>query len=207
MLNFDADMIYRLPALLTALTVHEYAHAAVADAMGDPTPRYMGRLTVNPLVHLDLIGTLLLFVAGFGWAKPVPINPRYFRDGRKGMLAVAAAGPGSNLFLAFAATFLFHLFVFLGIRSMGVFTFLLWVQLYNLWFALFNLIPLPPLDGSKILINLLPGPAAYKLMGLEPYSNIILLVVVFSGMASAALMPVAQFLRTGMELFMSVIFR
>jgi Zn-dependent protease len=206
MLSFDANMVYRIPALLIALSVHEYAHATVADSLGDPTPRYMGRLTMNPLAHLDIIGTLLLLVAGFGWAKPVAVNPAYFRDGRKAMTAVSFAGPAANFFLAFIATFLMGAFYAAGFFNVGVHNFLLWMQLYNIWFALFNLIPLPPLDGSKILMSVLPGRQAYALARLEPYSNILLLLIVFSGLTSVVILPLAGFFLNAMGTFVGFIF-
>ena len=107
-----SSLIYRAPALLIALSMHEYAHAAVSDAMGDPTPSRMGRLTINPMAHLDMMGTLLLVLCGFGWAKPVDIDPRYYKNYRMGMLKVSFAGPGMNLFL--------HSFRCFSSRSWGV---------------------------------------------------------------------------------------
>ena len=149
-----STMIYRIPALLFAITIHEYAHAQCADSMGDLTPRYMGRLTFNPMAHLDPIGALLLVVAGFGWAKPVAINASNFRNRKEGMLKVSIAGPAANLFLCFLAAFIMALMNRFGMLSDGVYRFLLWMQLYNVWFAFFNLIPVPPLDGSKIVSEL-----------------------------------------------------
>ena len=150
MLDFST-MIYRIPALLFAITIHEYAHAQCADSMGDPTARYMGRMTFNPMAHLDPLGAILLVVAGFGWAKPVEINPSNFRNRREGILKVSFAGPAANLFLCFLAAFFMTFLNRFGLLSDGVYRFLLWMQLYNVWFAFFNLIPVPPLDGSKIL--------------------------------------------------------
>jgi Zn-dependent protease len=206
MLDFDINAIYRIPALLIALTVHEYAHAAVADSLGDPTPRYMGRLTMNPLAHLDPIGTIMLLVAGFGWAKPVQITSRYFNNVPRALMAVAFAGPGANFFLAFLATFLIGALEFAGMLRLGVYSFLHWVQLYNVWFGLLNLLPLPPLDGSKILMGALPGKYAWQLMKIGAYSNIILLVIVFSGLAGRVLSPLADVLLTAMVMFVRVIF-
>lgn len=107
MLDFST-MIYRIPALLFAITIHEYAHAQCADSMGDPTARYMGRMTFNPMAHLDPLGAILLVVAGFGWAKPVEINPSNFRNRREGILKVSFAGPAANLFLCFLAAFFIY---------------------------------------------------------------------------------------------------
>lgn len=206
MFNFDADMIFRIPALLLALTIHEYAHAAVADSLGDPTPRYLGRLTMNPLKHLDVVGTMMLLFAGFGWAKPVPVNPTYFKDGRKSMMAVAFAGPGSNFLLAFIALVLTAAFGTFGYAKSGIYTFLFWVQLYNVWFALFNLIPIPPLDGSKILMSVLPGRYAYQYMQIEQYGSIILIVLVFSGVTGMILRPLARVIIGSMQLVVNSIF-
>ncbi len=204
MFDFSYEALYRIPALLIALTVHEYAHAVVADSMGDPTPRYMGRLTMNPLVHLDPFGTLALFLVGFGWAKPVPVNPSYFRDGRKGMMAVSFAGPGSNLLIAFIGVVLFAVMVKFQLLGVGVLKFLIWLQLYNIWFALFNLMPIPPLDGSKILMSMLPGRQAYALMQIEPYSQFILIGLIVFGVTGMVLSPIASFLLGGMKMFVGI---
>ena len=128
MLDFDfSSMLYRIPALLIAITIHEYAHAQTAEAMGDPTPRFMGRLTFNPLAHLDPIGALMLIVAGFGWAKPVGINPNNFRNRREGILKVSFAGPAANLFLCFLAALIVALMTKFGVMTKGVYSFLLWI--------------------------------------------------------------------------------
>ena len=155
-------LLYRVPALLIALSFHEYAHAAVSDSLGDPTPRAMGRLTVNPMAHLDVLGTILLVLCGFGWAKPVMINPRYYDDYKSGVLKVSFAGPGMNLFLGFLSILLSAILYRLGILSVESARFLNWLMLYNVWFAFFNLIPVPPLDGSKILSMFLPGELSFK---------------------------------------------
>ena len=155
MLDFST-MIYRIPALLFAITIHEYAHAQCADSMGDPTARYMGRMTFNPMAHLDPLGAILLVVAGFGWAKPVEINPSNFRNRREGILKVSFAGPAANLF------------------------------------AFFNLIPVPPLDGSKILSELLPPSMAWKFDNLVGrYGFYILIALVFTGITGAIIRPLA----------------
>ena len=144
-----STLIYRVPALLLALSFHEYAHAVVSDSLGDPTPSATGRLTMNPLAHLDAVGTLLLVLCGFGWAKPVMIDPRYYKNYRSGVLKVSLAGPGGNLLLCFISIFLMGLLQRFGMLGMGGYQFLYWIMLYNVWFAFFNLIPVPPLDGSK----------------------------------------------------------
>lgn len=185
-------LITWIPAVLIALTFHEFAHGWVALRLGDHTARNAGRLTLNPVPHLDPIGTLLLFVVGFGWAKPVPVNPFNFRgDVKKGLMYVSFAGPGANLVLAFAGAVALGVVMgatgalgdvqsfqafhhsFLG-RSLEA------LILVNLILAFFNLIPVPPLDGSKILAGLLPGRQEW-LYSLERFGIIILLVLVFSG--------------------------
>ena len=176
-------IIARMIVLVIAFTVHELSHAVTADYLGDPTPRRMGRITLNPLKHLDPIGTLLLIIAGFGWAKPVMVNPMNMRGNpRTSMAVVALAGPASNLLMAALAAVVFRL----GLVSFGTATgglslsFLLsefiWI---NLVLAFFNLIPIPPLDGSKILYALLPGELVYRLRPLEQFGFLLLMAVVF----------------------------
>ena len=191
MLDFGS-MIFRVPALLFAITIHEYAHAQAADAMGDPTPRYMGRLTMNPLAHLDIMGGLLLVLVGFGWAKPVAIDANNFRNRRDGILKVSLAGPAANLFVCFLAALIAAAMQSFGMLSEGVYQFLLWMQLYNVWFAFFNLIPIPPLDGAKILCTLLPAKQAWEYDSfVGQYGMYILLALVFTGVIGMIVNPLA----------------
>ena len=186
-------LIYRVPALLIALSFHEYAHAAVSDALGDPTPSLDGRLTINPMAHLDVLGTVLLVLCGFGWAKPVMINPRYYKDYRSGVLKVSFAGPAMNLFLGFLAILLSAILLKLGMLSRGSALFLNWIMMYNVWFAFFNLIPVPPLDGSKILAMFLPGELSFKYENFNAqYGFVLLMVVVFSGLINRIMNPLAD---------------
>ena len=146
------------PGILAALTVHEFAHGWMAHRLGDNTAKDMGRLTLNPLAHLDPIGTIMLFLVHFGWAKPVPVNPYNFRDPRKGMVWVALAGPGSNVIFAALQGFVFQIMFKAGMIEFGsfgyrVFTLAIFI---NLMLAFFNMIPIPPLDGSKVVAGLLP---------------------------------------------------
>lgn len=189
MFGFDADMVFRIPALLIALTIHEYAHARVAVALGDPTPRFMGRLTLNPIAHLDPIGLIMLWLFKFGWAKPVPINPSYFKDGRRGMIYVSLAGPGSNILMAFTAAFLIAILAKFQLLASPWYDILRLTYVYNIVFAIFNLIPIPPLDGSKVLMSLLPGRHAYSLQGLEQYGPFILMGLVYIGFIGAITYP------------------
>ncbi len=185
-------LIAGLPGLLIALVIHEYAHAKAADAMGDFTPRMTGRLTLNPRAHIDPIGLVVLMVAHFGWAKPVMINSRNFRDWKKGELLVALAGPAANLIIAFLALAAMAILFKVGLFSEGVRLVLSMMVLYNINFAIFNLLPLPPLDGSKVLMVLLPGRFAYELMKLERYSFIILIFLMMTPFLTMILIPLQK---------------
>ena len=183
------SLVAGLPGLLIALVLHEYAHARVADAMGDFTPRMQGRLTLNPKAHIDPIGLVMLLIAHFGWAKPVMINPRNFKNWRKGELLVALAGPGANLAIAFVTMICMAVLFKMGIYSEGVRLVLSMIVLYNINFAIFNMIPVPPLDGSKVLMMFLPGKYVYKMASLERYSFIILIVMMMTPVLSLILIP------------------
>jgi Zn-dependent protease len=194
-----STLIYRVPALLMALTVHEYAHGAMSASLGDPTPEAQGRLTMNPLAHLDIFGTIMLVLVGFGWAKPVEVDPRYYKHPREDFMKVALAGPAANLLLCFLSFFIASVlakFVAprVGIRSfIGVATFLRWLALYNVWFAFFNLIPIPPLDGYNVLRRFLPyeKAVAYESF-IGRYSTLILIVLCFTGIIGMILQPLAS---------------
>lgn len=186
---FDLDpavLIARAIVLLIAFTIHELAHAVTADFLGDPTPRNMGRITLNPLKHLDPIGTILLLIAGFGWAKPVMVNPMNMRGNpRTAMAIVAIAGPASNIILAGLAAIPFQLGLVQFSFSPPEGTFFsagfllsefIWI---NLILAFFNLIPVPPLDGSKILFAILPAELAYRLQPIQQFGFLILMAIVF----------------------------
>ena len=206
MLDF-ASMIYRIPALLFAISIHEYAHAQCADSMGDPTARYMGRLTFNPLAHLDPIGAILLVVAGFGWAKGVPINVNNFRNRREGILKVSFAGPAANLFLCFVAAFMMAFLGKMHMLSDGLYRFLFWMQLYNVWFAFFNLIPVPPLDGSRIMSELLPAKQSWQFNEIvDLYGFYILIALVFTGITGMIINPLANGYLRLIQSLLSIVF-
>lgn len=181
-----ATLISRIIILVIAFTVHEFSHAYIANAFGDDTPRMNGRLTLNPAKHLDLMGSLLLLVAGFGWAKPVLINPYILnRRSRSAVMWVSLAGPLSNLALAFVAAMPIRFgLVPLSFAQGGLlptpFNFLLEFIVINLSLMIFNLIPVAPLDGEKVLEFLLPPGALATFERIRPYGPIILLVVVFA---------------------------
>jgi Zn-dependent protease len=163
--------------LLYSIILHELAHGWVADKMGDSTARWLGRLSLNPLKHLDPIGTLMLFFFGFGWAKPVPVNFNNLNDPRKGLILVSAAGIVANTLMAFVAYFLLHLI------NPGLFGALLLEELgrINIMLAAFNLIPIPPLDGSKILMGFASRQVQYTLARLEPYGFFIIIGLLYLG--------------------------
>jgi Zn-dependent protease len=177
-------MLIEVPVILFALTVHEFSHAWVAGLLGDDTAKRQGRLTLNPLAHLDVLGTVLMFIVWFGWAKPVPVNPLNFKNPRKGMLLVAIAGPVSNLLMAIAAGLILRSGV-LGIVASSLTGPLVVVIILTLQFgialAVFNMIPLPPLDGSRVLYGLLPERQAYAYSRFEPYGMIVLFGLFFFG--------------------------
>lgn len=187
------SMVATLLAVLMAITFHETAHGFVAYKLGDPTAKNQGRLTLNPIAHLDPIGALLMLVAGFGWAKPVPVNPFYFNGDRtKGMMLVSVAGPAVNLLLSFTAYFIFlagNGFIAIPFLNM----FLSYCVTLNLYLAVFNLIPIPPLDGSKILAGFLPKATAYKYLNtVEQYGFLILMVLVLFKITNLFLVPIAN---------------
>jgi Zn-dependent protease len=190
--NLDPPtLISRIFVLLTAFAVHEFAHAWTADRFGDPTPRQNGRLTLNPMAHLDVMGSLMLIAVGFGWAKPVPVNPYALsRRSSAALMWVSLAGPASNLLMALIASIPFQLGL---VSAFGAFTgsgqilpsldkLLYEFISINLLLFLFNLIPLAPLDGEKILYYLLPVSGQRVMDNIRPYSPIILLLLVFSGL-------------------------
>lgn len=185
MLNLSAtELISRLLTLVIALTLHEYAHARAAAFFGDDTPRLAGRLTLNPLRHLDPLGSLMLVVAGYGWAKPVPINPMALRQrSRAAVMLVSLAGPFSNLLLAGLGSLAYLLLRASAGASSGALNFLnqflISFVVLNVTLCVFNLLPVAPLDGEKVLEYLLPEPARGVLYAVRPYGMFILLALVF----------------------------
>jgi len=187
---FDPDMLFRIPALLIALTVHEYSHARAAVMLGDPTPRFMGRLTLNPIPHLDPIGLIMLWLAQFGWAKPVEVNPLNFADYRKGMLYVALAGPISNIVLAFLTYVMIAVLLIFGLMTPFWHKMLFILYKYNLVLAVFNMLPIPPLDGSKVMASLFPAVERSEAFNfLERYGFMVLMALVILGVMWAVMSP------------------
>jgi len=174
------DFILWIPGLLLALTLHEYAHGRVAYAFGDPTAKKLGRLTLNPLAHLDPIGTLALLLFHFGWAKPIPVNPYFFRNPRRDMVFVSIAGPGVNLILAVISGFVLKALTMSGQARSPLWMMVMYTMDINAILMIFNLIPIPPLDGSKILFGI-TNMAASTMTALERTGPFILLGLILLG--------------------------
>lgn len=190
-----------LPILFFSIILHEYAHGYIACRNGDDTAYILGRLTFNPLKHIDAMGSivvpLLCYFSGlplFGWAKPVPVNPYRLNDVRNDMAKVAFAGPVSNLLLALIAILMLKLVVMFMPNSILFIKMLFYTIFINIFLAFFNLMPIPPLDGSKILVRFLPDAWAVKYMRLERYGMLIVIVLIISGVFSKIVTPLAAFI-------------
>ncbi|MBQ8636509.1 MAG: site-2 protease family protein [Clostridia bacterium] len=205
MFNLQSILI-GVPTTLLALTVHELAHGWVSSKLGDPTPRYQGRLTMNPLAHLDLIGTILMILTGFGWAKPVQINPNYYKNRTKGMALVAVAGPLANFILAFIGILVGYIIILLcllaGVTNSVINTLESIVFVFafrNLCFMVFNLIPLPPLDGFKVAGLFIPNRIYYNILRYEQYVILVIMLLSLSGAFNSII-------GTGVNFFMNMLF-
>lgn len=191
------NLLLSVPVILLALTVHECAHGYVAYLCGDSTAKAFGRLSLSPAKHLDLMGTLCMLIAGFGWANPVPVNMRYLRKPKRDMVLVSLAGPASNLLLAFLSAafagltnyiYIVNRFYLSGNTVVTLFncayTLFYLMVIYNIGLALFNLIPLPPLDGSKILAGLLPNHLSARYLQIQRYTPQIFLAIMLLSFTS-----------------------
>ena len=209
--GFDLQgTLMMLPGLVLALTFHEYAHAKMADKLGDPTPEDQGRLTLNPMAHMDPMGTICLLFAGFGWGKPVQVNGAYFRNPARENMLVALAGPVMNFILAFV---LFIILAFISIFAPAgssvwaiVSVIVLYAASLNISLGVFNLLPVPPLDGSKIFAYFLKGKAREFLYTLENYSWIIIMILFITEIPSYIVGPIAGWITTGMITLINWIF-
>lgn len=193
------SLLYTLPAIIIGLTVHEWAHAFAADKLGDPTAKNLGRMTLNPFAHIDLFGFLCLLVVGFGWAKPVPVNPRNFKNYRRDDIIVSLAGIAMNLVVAFFATILFYFGVYrwnLGSNE-AFYTIFLSIVMINLSLAVFNLLPIYPLDGSHVFESLFMRYIPKFFMFLRQYGQYILIALLVSGLVSTVLGTVVGWLFEG----------
>ena len=184
------DALLRVLGVFICLTVHETCHGLAAYALGDPTARQAHRLSLNPLRHIDWFGLLMMFLAGFGWAKPVPVNPNYFKKPKQGMALTALAGPMSNFLLALIMLLGARIFCDVAAYSEAnqrILDFILMVAILSIGLGLFNLVPIPPLDGSKVLFAVLPDRAYDQLMRYERYGMLVLFALVFFDVGSNAL--------------------
>lgn len=193
--GFLTNLVAGLPGIVIAMVIHEYSHARVADALGDFTPRMQGRLTLNPAAHVDPLGLAMLFLVHFGWAKPVQINPMNFSNPRRDDILVSLAGPASNLITSFVALIVLVLLAKLDFPlSEGLLVVFNLIIVYNINFAIFNMLPIPPLDGSHILRNLLPYEMARAYAQLERYSFIFLLIILMTPVLSYIFVPLQRFI-------------
>lgn len=198
------EIIIHALVLFTAFPVHEFAHAYVAHKLGDDTAKYQGRLTINPFAHLDLMGTLMMILIGFGWAKPVPINPNNFKNRKVGMALSSLAGPVSNLIMAYIAMIIYKVISFNFVNSEVMYNmavmFAYMVSL-NIGLAVFNMLPIPPLDGSRIFSLFLNEKSYFNIMRFEKYIFVILVIVMYSGILSTPL----AYLRNGVLHIMDIL--
>ena len=193
--GFIMNMITGLPGIIIAMVVHEFAHARVAYALGDFTPKLAGRLTLNPAAHVDPIGLLMLLVAHFGWAKPVQINPYNFSNPRRDDILVSLAGPAANLITAFFTLIFMVLLLKMDFEmSRGMQLVFTLIMVININFAIFNMIPITPLDGFHVLRNILPYELARQLEGLERYSMIFLIIILMTPILSYIFVPLQRFI-------------
>ncbi len=215
--NYIIEILLSLPCVLIALTFHEYAHAFAAYKLGDPTARNLGRLTLNPLKHLDPLGAVCMLIFRFGWAKPVPINSRYFKHMRRDVIIVSVAGPLSNVVLGFIGLLLYRITVAVLGNTMSLngsfsgkiayfFTLLLYLfAVLNVSFAVFNLLPIPPLDGSRILTILLPAKWQMIFIKYERYIIIVLMILVWTRVLTKPLQFLVNGLLIGMDWVISLL--
>ncbi len=187
-----ACLISATVVVFLTMPIHEFAHGFAATKLGDPTPRWQGRMSLNPMHHLDYFGALMIYLVGFGYAKPVQVDSRYFNNPKRDMAIVAFAGPLSNLIVALVSSFISNLLVFVfyvsNITSNAVVTLFVilinifsYIAIINVSLALFNLVPIPPLDGSKVLGAFLPNRIYYQLMQYERYFMIFIMFLIFAG--------------------------
>lgn len=180
--------------LIISISIHEFAHAYTADKLGDPTARYLGRVTLNPLAHLDPIGTIMLLFVGFGWGKPVPFNPINLSNPKRDAAIISIAGPMSNFILAVIFSIIFKVVSATGLENLILAKIFFPIIFYNLILGVFNLIPIHPLDGFKVVNGLLPTKLSIQWMQMEQFGIILLLVLVFTRTIGNIIMPVVSFL-------------
>lgn len=193
------ELLIRLLVLFTAVPVHEFAHAFVASRLGDDTPERQGRVTLNPFAHLTLWGSLMLVVAGFGWGKPVSVDPNNFKKPKRDMMLSSLAGPASNFIMAFLSMIVYKLLFYVGVVHFqseictSIDVVFLYICAINISLGVFNFLPIPPLDGSKIFNAVLPERVYFAIMSYERYIALVMIMLVYSGLLDTPLM----FLKAG----------
>lgn len=199
----------RLFVVFCTLPVHEYVHAFVADKLGDKTARLSGRLTLNPMAHIDILGAIMILFVGFGYAKPVPVNPRNFKNPKKGMAITALAGPFSNILMAVVFMFLSNVLSLFGnsLFVQAFYVFFSFAASINIGLAVFNLIPIPPLDGSRVLELLIPDKYYYKFAQYERYIVIVIFALIIFGVLDAPLAFLQNHLYSALNYIVSLPFR
>lgn len=201
--EYVKTIIYTIPAILLSISAHEFAHGFVSYKLGDPTPKREGRLTLNPFAHMDIVGTICMLLFRMGWAKPVSINPYYYKNRKKGIIAVSLAGPCMNYLLALLSMFVFGICYKSG-WNIGIWFY--YIAVLNIGLGTFNLIPIPPLDGSKVAAELIPSVENFYYK-IKPYSMILLVILLTTGILTEPVNLIEDTVLNGMWKFVCMCLR